>query len=170
MTIPGYMKVVVTMFTADGAVTNAAGRTVGHLRACFGATSDSLVTWFHAQGGVVGIQFTGHGDCRTTGRQVPEPGITPRGCYLDLTALPDSLGGGQPTTNSVNSRAVSGLASDPPVTPKRRSRPFDSGESACPSHRLLQLARRSAGDCERWLGTWSVGVQVIGPRRTIACA
>lgn len=114
MTIPGYMKVVVTMFAANGAVTNAAGRTVGHLRACFGATSDSLVTWFHAQGDVVGIQFTGHGDCRTTGRQVPGPGITPRSCYLDLTALPDSLGGGQLTTNSVNSRAVSGLVSDPP--------------------------------------------------------
>lgn len=100
--------------SADGAVTNAAGPTVGHLHACLGATSDSLVTWFYAQGDVIGIQFTGHGDCRTTGRQVPEPGITPWSCYLDLTALPDSLGGGQLTTNTVNSRAVLGLVSDPP--------------------------------------------------------
>lgn len=63
--------------SADGAVTNAAGPTVGHLHACLGATSDSLVTWFYAQGDVIGIRFTGHGDCRTTAARSPNRASRP---------------------------------------------------------------------------------------------
>ena len=99
---------------ADGAVTNDAGPTVGHLHACFGRTSDSLVVSFYAQGELNGVQLTGRGDCRFDGREFPEPGITPIRCYLDLTGLPAGFTGGRLTTNTLGSRALLGLVSDPP--------------------------------------------------------
>jgi hypothetical protein len=102
----------VTTRSADGAVASAAGRTVGHLHACIGRISDSLIVWF-AQGDLNGIQFTGRGDCRSSGHESPEPGITPLRCYLDLTALPTRFAGGQLTTNTITSRATLGLVSDP---------------------------------------------------------
>jgi len=98
---------------ADGLVTNAAGQTVGHLHACFAGTSDSLVVNFYAEGDLNGVRFTGRGDCRTAGREVPEPGVTPWRCYLDLTGLPAGFVGGQLTTNTIISRAALGAVSDP---------------------------------------------------------
>jgi hypothetical protein len=104
----------VTTRPADGSVTNAAGPTVGHLHACIGRTSDSLVLGFYAQGDLNGVPLTGRGDCRVDGREFPEPGITPMRCYLDLTGLPAGFAGGRLTTNTIGSRATLGLVSDPP--------------------------------------------------------
>jgi hypothetical protein len=98
---------------ADGAVIGAAGATVGHLRACFTVRSDSVVVWF-AQGDLNGIQLTGRGDCRTDGREFPEPGVGTWRCYLDLTGLSAGFVGGQLTTNTIQSRALMGTESDPP--------------------------------------------------------
>ena len=97
----------------DGAVTSATGSTVGHLHACFSRISDSVVVWF-AQGDLNGIQLTGRGDCRTDGREFPEPGIGTWRCYLNLTGLSGGFVGGQLTTNTMQSRALTGIESDPP--------------------------------------------------------
>ena len=103
----------VTARSADGRVTNVSGPTVGHLHACFGALSDSLVEGFYAEGDLNGVRLMGHGECRTEGRESPEPGITPWRCYLELTGLPVGFVGGQLTTNTVVSRAALGAVSDP---------------------------------------------------------
>jgi hypothetical protein len=103
----------VTARAADGLVTNASGPTVGHLHACFGATSDSLVERFDAEGDLNGVRLRGRGECRTEGRESPEPGIVPWRCYLDLTGLPVGFVGGQLTTNTVVSRSALGAVSDP---------------------------------------------------------
>jgi hypothetical protein len=103
----------ITTRPTDGRVTNASGPTVGHLHACFGGTADSLVEAFYAEGDLNGVRLTGRGECRTEGKESPEPGITPWRCYLDLTGLPVAYVGGQLTTNTVVSRAALGAASDP---------------------------------------------------------
>ena len=103
----------VTARPADGRVTEASGPTVGHLHTCLGATSDPLVLNFYVEGDVSGVPLTGRGDCRTTGREFPEPGITPWTCRLDLTGLPTRFVGGYLTSNTVLSRAVLGSVSDP---------------------------------------------------------
>jgi hypothetical protein len=98
---------------ADGAVTSAAGSTVGHLHACFSRVSDSLVAWF-AQGDLNRIRLTGRGDCRTDAREFPEPGISTWRCYLNLTELSAGFVGGLLTTNTIQSRALLGMDSDTP--------------------------------------------------------
>jgi len=99
--------------SADGAVVSATGATVGRLHACFARTSDSVVVWF-AQGDLNGIQLTGRGDCRTDGREFPEPGIGTWRCFLNLTGLSGGFAGGLLTTNTIQSRALVGMESDPP--------------------------------------------------------
>jgi hypothetical protein len=103
----------VTARPADGRVTNATGSTVGHLHACLGATSDSLTQSFYAEGDLNGVRLTGRGECRTDGRESPEPGIRPWRCYLELGGLPVGFTGGQLTTNTVVSRKALGAVSDP---------------------------------------------------------
>ena len=103
----------VAVRSTDGLVTNVSGPTVGHGHACFGATADSLTVRFYADGELDGVRFTGHGDCRSAGRDIPEPGITPWRCYLDLTGLSSGFVGGQLTSNTVFSRAAVGDFSDP---------------------------------------------------------
>ncbi|HSQ31459.1 MAG TPA: hypothetical protein VLN49_16500 [Gemmatimonadaceae bacterium] len=103
----------ITARPADGRVTNANGSTVGHLHACLGATSDSLTQTFYAEGDLNGVRLTGRGDCRTSGRESPEPGIQPWRCYLELAGLPAGFTGGQLTTNTVVSRRTLGAVSDP---------------------------------------------------------
>lgn len=97
-----------------GRVASASGPTVGHLHACFGATSDSSVLSFYAEGTLYGAPLTGHGSCSTTKRDFPEPGISVATCHLDLSALPSGYAGGQLTTNTIASRQVLGGESDPP--------------------------------------------------------
>jgi hypothetical protein len=99
--------------SADGAVTSAAGASVGHLHACFTRSSDSVVVWF-AQGDLNGVQLTGHGDCRTDGREFPEPGMATWRCFLNLSGLSGGFVGGLLTTNTIQSRALMGMESDPP--------------------------------------------------------
>jgi hypothetical protein len=99
--------------SADGAVVNATATTVGHLHACFARSSDSVVVWF-AQGDLNGVQLTGRGDCRTDGREFPEPGISTWRCFLNLTGLTGGFAGGLLTTNTIQSRTLVGMESDPP--------------------------------------------------------
>lgn len=103
----------VTARPADGRVTEVAGPIVGHLHTCLGATSDPLVLRFYAEGDVGGTPLTGRGDCRTNGREFPEPGITPWRCHLDLTGLPAPFVGGYLTSNTILSRVALGAVSDP---------------------------------------------------------
>jgi hypothetical protein len=103
----------VTARPVDGRVTEVAGPTMGHLHTCLGATSDPLVFTFYAEGNLGDVPLTGRGDCRTNGRELPEPGITPWRCHLDLTGLPSRFVAGYLTSNTIISRAVLGLVSDP---------------------------------------------------------
>jgi hypothetical protein len=99
--------------STDGIVTNAAGPTVGQLHACFGRISDARTVTFYAEGHLNGVHFTGRGDCRSAARKIPEPGITAWHCYLELTDLSGGFSAGLLTTNTVTSREVLGLVSDP---------------------------------------------------------
>ena len=99
---------------ATGTVTNVTGAIVGELHACFGPTADSLTSSFYAEGKLNGIPLTGRGTCRTTRRGFPETGIDPATCQLDLSGLPQSYVGGQLTTNTIVSRQLIGLVTDPP--------------------------------------------------------
>ena len=99
---------------ASGRVTNANGARAGSLHACFGATADSLVVNFYAEGEVGGMSLVGRGQCRTTKRDFPETGFTLFACQLDLTGLPPEYVGGQLTTNTLQSRTTLGADTDPP--------------------------------------------------------
>ena len=98
---------------ADGLVVNTDVDTIGNMRVCFGATSDSATLNFHAEGTLASVTFTGHGECLTVRRDFPERGITIMRCFLELGSLPAGYVGGQLTTNTVLSRAVVGPVSDP---------------------------------------------------------
>jgi len=99
---------------ASGRVTNVSGARAGALHACFSPTSDSLVVSFYAEGEVGGVSLVGRGQCRTTKRDFPEAGISLHTCQLDLTGLPSAYVGGQLTSNTLSSRAILGVDTDPP--------------------------------------------------------
>ena len=98
----------------DGTVVDASKIVVGGLHACFGPTSDPLVSNFFAEGWLGNISFTGKGDCREARRNFPEAGITLYRCYLDIQSLPPGHVGCMLTTNTVTSRQILGEVSDPP--------------------------------------------------------
>jgi len=98
---------------ADGLVVNTDVQTIGTMRVCFGATSDSATLNFHAEGTLAALTFTGHGECLSVKRDFPERGITVMRCFLELGNLPAGYVGGQLTTNTVLSRSVVGPVSDP---------------------------------------------------------
>ena len=99
---------------ATGTVTSVTGAMVGDLHACFGATTDSLTSSFYAEGKLNGVPLVGRGTCRTTRRGFPEAGVDAATCQLDLSGLPQHYVGGQLTTNTILSRQLIGLVSDPP--------------------------------------------------------
>jgi hypothetical protein len=99
---------------SDGKVTEAGGNTIGHLRACFGVTSNPLKVNFYAEGDLSAVAFTGKGDCEARKADFPERGITIYRCFLELTNLPRAYVGGLLTTNSTVSRQPIGETSDPP--------------------------------------------------------
>lgn len=99
--------------STDGLVVDADGNTIGNMRVCFGATADSAVLTFHAEGTLAAVDFIGRGECLTVRRDFPEPGITVMRCFLNLGSLPPDYVGGQLTSNTVLSRVAVGGLSDP---------------------------------------------------------
>jgi hypothetical protein len=100
--------------TKTGLVTEADVATVGELLACFGPSSDPLITNFYAEGSLGEVKFTGTGECRSAKKDYPEPGLNLFRCFLDITNLPADYVGGHLTTNTVTSKQSIGLTSDPP--------------------------------------------------------
>jgi hypothetical protein len=106
-------RVVVTK-GSDGKVVDASATAIGGLHACFGPSSDPLVSNFFAEGTLGNVSFIGRGDCRQSKKDFPEPGLTLYRCYLDIEGLPTGYVGGMLTTNTVTSRQIIGEVSDPP--------------------------------------------------------
>ena len=98
----------------DGKVTEALGKTIGQVRACFGSTTDPLKVNFYAEGDLAALSFTGKGSCEGTKPDFPEAGVTAFRCMLDLSDLPRGYVGGLLTSNSMRSRENIGATSDPP--------------------------------------------------------
>lgn len=97
-----------------GVLRNTMQREVGELRTCFGNTADPLVFNFHAQGAVAGVAVTGDGQCALVQPNHPEAGITSLRCFLRLRDLPAPYVGGLLTSNTVSSKSILGLDTDPP--------------------------------------------------------
>jgi hypothetical protein len=97
----------------DGRMVSSDVQAIGTMHVCFGATADSAVLNFHAEGTLASVPFVGKGECLTVKRDFPERGITVMRCFLDLQGLPPSYVGGQLTSNTVLSRVAVGGASDP---------------------------------------------------------
>jgi hypothetical protein len=106
-------RVVVTR-PSDGAVADVSSTSIGSLHACFGPSTEPLVTNFFAEGSLGGVSFSGKGDCRLTKKDFPEPGLMVFRCYLDIEGLPADYVGGLLTTNTIVSRQTIGAVSDPP--------------------------------------------------------
>jgi len=106
-------RVVITK-ASDGKVIDSTTTTVGGLHACFGPSSNPLISNFFAEGTLENIPFIGKGECRQSRRDFPEPGLTLYRCYLDIEGLPSGYVGGMLTTNTVTSRQSIGEVSDPP--------------------------------------------------------
>ena len=100
--------------STTGRVSNTAVAEIGRLRGCFGKTAEPGVSGFFAIGSLAGVSFRGLGDCRTIVTGMPETGFASFRCYLRLTELPTDYIGGVLTTNTLNSRRLVGLETDPP--------------------------------------------------------
>jgi hypothetical protein len=99
---------------SDARITDARSEQVGELRTCLGFTTDPRIFNFYAEGRVGSIPVTGSGECAVTEPNFPEPGITGLRCHLKLRGMPAPYVGGLLTSNSVLSKAVLGLETDPP--------------------------------------------------------
>jgi hypothetical protein len=99
---------------SDGLMIDTNVQTIGRLHACFGSTADPATSSFYAEGALGAVTFTGRGECRTTKRDFPEPGMVVLRCFLELGDLPSGYVGGQLTTNTMGSRNVLGENADPP--------------------------------------------------------
>ena len=106
-------RVVLTK-ASDGKVVDSTATTIGGLHACFGPSSNPLISNFFAEGTLGNIAFIGRGECRQARRDFPEPGLTLYRCYLDIEGLPTGYVSGMLTTNTVTSRQSIGEVSDPP--------------------------------------------------------
>lgn len=104
----------VALTPASGRVADGRLAVVGELRTCLGFTADPRVTNFYAEGQLAGVRVVGSGECVAVQANYPEPGITPVRCHLRLRDLPAPYVGGLLTSNTVVSKAVLGLETDPP--------------------------------------------------------
>lgn len=98
---------------ADGLMTSASVKPVGNLHGCFGPTADPMVWKFYAEGAVGAVSFKGRGEC-VQKRNVPQEGLTPTRCFLDLYELSKPYAGGLATSNAINSYNELGDVSLPP--------------------------------------------------------
>lgn len=104
----------VAVSAKDGKVSDAKAGLAGELHACFGATNDPRVVSFYTDGRIGGIHLAGKGDCLRERVDFPEKGISTLRCYLNLSELPAPYVGGSLATNTIQSNAVLGAASNPP--------------------------------------------------------
>lgn len=98
---------------ADGLMTSASVKAVGNLHGCFGPTADATVWKFYAEGAVGSVSFKGLGEC-VQKRNVPEEGLTPTRCFLELYDVSKPYVGGLATSNAINSYSEVGDVSLPP--------------------------------------------------------
>ena len=98
---------------SDGQVVDANVAVIGTLRACFGPLPEAG-SFFYAEGTLGEVPFTGRGQCQTTRRDHPEPGMSAQRCFMELSGLPPAYVGGQLTTNTIGTRTALGDGTDPP--------------------------------------------------------
>ena len=98
---------------ATGKVGDANVSTVGDLIGCIGRTSNPANFNFYVEGSLGEVKFTGRGECLTAKKDFPESGLNMIRCFLDLADLPQQYIGGHLTSNTINSRKMVGLESDP---------------------------------------------------------
>ncbi|ACB26663.1 putative exported protein of unknown function [Methylobacterium radiotolerans JCM 2831] len=99
---------------SDGRVTSTSVGKIGDLRACYGRTSTPGTSKFFAEGQLSGISFKGAGDCIMMKSISPADGIVPFRCHLEISNLPQGYVGGLLTTNTTNSKIMTGELTDPP--------------------------------------------------------
>jgi hypothetical protein len=99
---------------SDGLMTDDNVNTIGRLRTCNGTTPDSKTTNFYAEGVFGAMTFTGSGQCLTVRPDYPEPGLEVARCFLDLRDVSGGYIGGLLTTNTMRSRQLIGVITDPP--------------------------------------------------------
>lgn len=98
----------------SGLITNLKAKAVGKIHGCFGKSAEAGVFKFYGEFETNGITGKANGDCRSGKPDFPEAGLRTFACFFELTELPAPYVGGQLSTNSVNSKNISGEASDPP--------------------------------------------------------
>lgn len=99
---------------SDGRMIETNGKTIATGHGCFGQTADPAVRNFYLELQLGNTALRGIGECRTEKTDFPEKGLIVYHCFLDLS---DPLGryvGGQLTTNTMGSRKLIGVDSDPP--------------------------------------------------------
>lgn len=97
-----------------GLITNLKAKAVGNIHGCFGKSAEAGVFKFYGVFETNGITGKANGDCRSGKPDFPEAGIKTFACFFELSDLPAPYVGGQLSTNSVNSKNITGEASDPP--------------------------------------------------------
>ena len=96
-----------------GRISNAKAQAVGHIRGCFGKTADAGVFKFYGEFETNGVKGKALGSCWSGRPDFPEEGLRLFSCYFALSDLPAPYVGGQLTTNSVNSKNITGEVSEP---------------------------------------------------------
>lgn len=98
----------------NGLITNLKAKAVGNIHGCFGKSAEAGVFKFYGVFETNGIAGKANGDCRSGKPDFPEAGVKTFACFFELSDLPTLYVGGQLSTNSVNSKNITGEASDPP--------------------------------------------------------
>jgi hypothetical protein len=97
----------------DGRMIDTNGKTIATGHGCFGATAEPAIQSFYLELQIGKTALKGIGDCRLTKTDFPERGLTVFHCILDLSDPSGRYIGGQLTTNTMNSRKLLGVDSDP---------------------------------------------------------
>lgn len=99
--------------TENGLVTNTKAKAVGKIHGCFGKSAEAGVFKFFGEFEANGVAGKANGDCRSGKPDFPEAGLKTFACFFELSELSAPYIGGQLTTNSVNSKNITGEVSDP---------------------------------------------------------
>lgn len=99
--------------SGNGRVTSAKVKSAGNIHGCFGKSADPGVMKFYGEFEAAGVPGKAIGECRSGKPDYPEMGFRLFSCLFDLSELPPPYTGGMLTTNSVNSRAITGDVSEP---------------------------------------------------------
>ena len=99
---------------SDGRMIETNGKTIATGHGCLGQTADPAIRNFYLELQLGNTALKGIGECRQAKTDFPEQGLIASRCFLQLS---DPLGryiGGQLTTNTMASRNLLGVNSDPP--------------------------------------------------------